>query len=339
MNGQGDFAQTLADFLALHTEQSSRYLKHLIRAFLRGAVTPAGLNPLAKKEVATRVQAEIDKHNGVPTYVENYLLAHLRRDEWPPQAAFIASQYLHHWSGERFASWQRRQKFIAELGDELIGGSEFGFRQRLYGPGAGTVFRWRGFPCFKTANDIAIYTMLIHELQPNTIIELGSGAGGSGLFFADVCTSMELTTRVISVDAMAAEISDPRITFIQSDCSAWLEAISTSNPEFRRPCLMVEDFHGDLAGCFEYIDAILETDDYLVIEDSADKQKRISEVIAGRSYLVDSKYTDFFGINCTSAANSIFVKGTGANVPRVGGRQERQLLRAQGRAWRRKDRA
>lgn len=208
------------------------------------------------------------------------------------------------------------------------------FAQAHYGQGAGTVFRWRGVPCFKTAEDMAIYAMLIDELRPQTIIELGSGAGGSALFLADLCASMGLATKIISIDKSAAEVSDPRIEFIRSDCSSWLEAAAAaSKRDFPRPCLLIEDFHGDLAGYFKHIDVILAAGDYLFVEDSLSKQGRISEVIADRPYLVDAKYTDFFGINCTSAINSIFVKtDPGAIESRA--REERQLLREQDRAWR-----
>src|SRR3954447_6122411 len=151
--------------------------------------------------------------------------------------------------------------------------------------------------------------MLIDELRPATIIELGSGAGGSALLFADLCTSLGLSTQIKSVDKEAVqEFSDPRITFIQSDCAGWLETTVRSNTKLARPCLLVEDFHGELSGCFEHIDSILKTGDYLLIEDSNPKQSAIAQIIAGLPYTVDTKYTDFFGINCTSAINSIFVK-------------------------------
>jgi hypothetical protein len=45
-----------------------------------------------------------------------------------------------------------------------------------------------------------------------------------------------------------------------------------------------------------------------VIEDSNPKQSAIAQTIASLPYAIDTKYTDFFGINCTSAINSIFVK-------------------------------
>ena len=60
--------------------------------------------------------------------------------------------------------------------------------------GAGTTFSWRGVPCFKASYDIAIYAMLIDELRPGTIVELGAGAGGSSLFFADLCAAAGLAT-------------------------------------------------------------------------------------------------------------------------------------------------
>jgi cephalosporin hydroxylase len=337
MNGDRNFARSLSEFLALHTEHSSGHLNYLITSFLRGADGRPKLEPSAKNELMSRLKAEMEAHDNVPSQLQNYLLTHLAHDEWPPQATFIASRYLQRRSGERFVAWQRRQQLVAELDGEPIRGTELGFRQMLYSQGAGPVFRWRGVPCFKSSYDFAIYAMLIDELRPETIIELGSGAGASALFFADLCTSMGLTTEIISIDTAIGEIVDPRITFIQSDCSAWLDAIAKSKREFRRPCLLIEDFHGDLAGCFEHIDLTLEIGDYLVIEDSFPKQSRIAEAIADRPYLIDSKYTDFFGVNCTSAINSIFVKNTDTSAPQPRARQERQLLREQDRAWRQRN--
>jgi cephalosporin hydroxylase len=211
-------------------------------------------------------------------------------------------------SGERFVSWKERQQLTAELEGELIRGTELGFRHMLYSQGAGAVFRWRGLPCFKSVYDLAIYAMLVDELRPGTIIELGSGSGASALFFADLPMSRGPPPQIISIDTAAVEVSDPRISFVRSDCVAWLKATAQAKPGFRHPVLVIEDFHGDLAGFFQHIDAILEAGDYLVIEDSTRKQERIAAVMANRPYLVDTKYTDFFGFNCTSAINSVFVK-------------------------------
>jgi cephalosporin hydroxylase len=314
MSGDSDFIRALSEFLAFHTEQSSNYFNGLITAFMRGAQMRPNLDPAAQDKLANRLKIEMKAYQDVPTFLQNYLLTHLAHRGWPPQAAFVAERYLHRPADERFMSWQRRQEVVAELVTEPIRGTELGFRQMLYSQGAGPVFLWRGIPCFKSSYDISLYAMLFDELRPGTIIELGSGAGGSSVLFADLCSSMGLTTKIISIDNVVAQVSDPRITFVQMDCPAWLANVAQSKQKFDRPCLIIEDFHGDLGGYFGALDSILEDGDYLFIEDSLPKQNRIAEVIAGRPYLVDSKYTDFFGINCTSAINSILAKRSSPKV-------------------------
>jgi cephalosporin hydroxylase len=309
MESDRQFAPLLSNFLALHTNESAEYLNYLIELFMQGATPRAYPEPSVKSEIAHRLVADMGTQNNVPSFLHYYLQRRLIHDDWTPQDAFVASRYLRRQIDDRFVSWQQRQQHVAELAREPVPGSELGHAQFLNSQGAGPAFRWRGIPCFKTVYDLAIYAMLLDELRPATIVELGSGVGGSALLFADLCTSIGLSTRIMSVDKEAVqEFSDPRVFFVQSDCAAWLEAAARSDIELKRPCLLVEDFHGELAGFFEHIDSILRTGDYLVIEDSNAKQNAIAQTIAGLSYAVDTKYTDFFGINCTSAINSILVK-------------------------------
>jgi cephalosporin hydroxylase len=331
MSGDKEFAHALADFLASHTEQSSGYLYHLIRNFLRGAAKLPRLDAAERKQIINRLTTEVAAHNNVPNFFQSYLLNHLQQETWPPQVTFYGQRYLRR-SSERFVTWPRRQRLFAELDGEAISGTELGFAQNLYSQGVGDVFRWRGLACFKTAHDLAIYQMLVEELRPRTIIELGSGMGGSALFLADLCTSFGLTTQIVSVDKDLGQVSDSRIDFVHADCQAWLEETAKSARGFQRPCLLVEDFHGDFGNAFAPIDAILQAGDYLVIEDSLHKQAQIGEAIANRPYSIDSKYTDFFGINCTSAMNSIFVKNDDPKQSQV--KLEQQNRREQDRAWR-----
>jgi len=338
MNGDKEFAHALSDYLALHTSASSGYLFRLIQSFLRGAPISPRLDPVAKNKIIGRLKAEVAAHNEVPNFFQSYLLTHLQQETWPPQVEFFASRYLHR-SNERYVSWRRRQQQFAGLEGEAVGGTELGFSQMLYSQGVDNAFRWRGVPCFKTVHDLAIYPMLIDELRPGTIIELGAGSGGSGLFFADVCAAAGLTTNIISIDQQIGEISDPRIEFVHGDCAQWLAEAAASQRPLQRPCLMIEDFHGELPGFFAPIDALLQAGDYLVVEDSLQKQSAIAQCIAERPYLIDTKYTDFFGINCTSAMNSILRKSGESQVQRPPAANERQRLREQDRAWRqRRDR-
>lgn len=333
MNGDKEFAHALSDYLALHTSASSGYLFRLIQSFLRGAPILPRLDPAAKNKIVSRLKAEVAAHNEVPNFFQNYLLTHLQQDTWPPQVAFFAARYLHR-SQERYVSWRSRQQQFAELEGEAVSGTELGFSQMVYSQGVDSAFRWRGVPCFKTVHDLAIYSMLIHELRPGTIVELGAGSGGSGLFFADVCAAAELTTKIISIDQQTGAVSDPRIEFVQGDCAQWLAEAAASARPLPRPCLMIEDFHGELPGFFADIDAILQAGDYLVVEDSLQKQSAIAHCIAERPYLIDTTYTDFFGINCTSAINSILRKSVQPPSQRPDTANERQRLRDQDRAWR-----
>ena len=81
---------------------------------------------------------------------------------------------------------------------------------------------------------------------------------------------------------------------------------------------MIEDGHANLVGVLEYLDMFIEPDDYICVEDShplalgagqglvkksgyktigPSKMNELRKFLTGRSdrYLVDQKYTDFFG--------------------------------------------
>src|SRR5262245_54971680 len=148
MNRDADFLQSLSEFLALHTDQSPGYLHHLMKSFVRGAVDRSDLEPSVKNEIMSRIKAEMDTQNDVPSNLENYLLKIGTAKVWPPHATAIASRYLRRHSSERLVAWQRRQQLVAELDEEPIRGTELSFRQVLYSQGAGITFRWRGIPCF-----------------------------------------------------------------------------------------------------------------------------------------------------------------------------------------------
>lgn len=314
MNGEREFIHALSEFLALHTEQSAGYFQHMIGTFMRGTKALPKLEAPAKEQIRSRLRSDMEACEDVPNFLQNYLLTHLQHNQWPPQAAFLAARYLQRRSHERFLAWPQRQRLIAALESEPVRSTELGLRQMLYSQGAGASFAWRGVPCFKASYDLALYSMLVHDLRPGTIIELGAGAGGSGMFFADMCAIAGLTTNIISVDTAAVAAADPRVTFVQADCVAWLAAAAKEQRDFARPCLVIEDFHGDLGAVFRSLDVILAAGDYFVVEDSYPKQGQIAEAISGRRYLVDSRYTDFFGVNCTSAINSIFVKSSDSSA-------------------------
>jgi len=45
---------------------------------------------------------------------------------------------------------------------------------------------WMGTPIFKNVLDAWIYQEIIYEIQPDVIVEIGSGYGGSTKYFANL---------------------------------------------------------------------------------------------------------------------------------------------------------
>src|SRR5262245_52348336 len=77
--------------------------------------------------------------------------------------------------------------------------------------------RWRDRPLFKSACDVAIYPMLLWELKPRTIVELGSGVGASAMWFSDLLAAFGVEAHVYSVDKVDLTVTYPRVSFIQGD--------------------------------------------------------------------------------------------------------------------------
>lgn len=169
--------------------------------------------------------------------------------------------------------------------------------------------RWKDTILFKTSFDVAIYQMMIWELKPKTIIELGSGNGGSAIWMADLLTAYGMDCKIISLDITPPPVEYKNVTFIQGDA---YEIEASLNAEFLNqlphPWLVIEDAHVNVQQVLNYFHQFLKQGDYLNVEDSADKQEYIAAFLEDKkeNYLVDTLYCDFFGRNMTCSWNSIF---------------------------------
>ncbi|HEX7678757.1 MAG TPA: CmcI family methyltransferase [Thermoanaerobaculia bacterium] len=175
-------------------------------------------------------------------------------------------------------------------------------------------YQYRGLPLLKNPFDLAIYPLLLARLQPRTLIEIGTHAGGSALWFADQAPGMQ----VYSVDLQApAGVAHPSVTFLEGDARNLSAVLSTELMEsIARPLLVVEDsshFAGTTAAVLAFFDRWLRPGESIVIEDGiltamrvADSYdggplRAIHEFIArtnGR-YEIDRSLCDYFGTNVT----------------------------------------
>ena len=153
--------------------------------------------------------------------------------------------------------------------------------------------------------------MLLWELQPKTIIEIGSGTGGGAIWMADLMASYGLKTRIISFDLVKPAIKYDSVTFLKGDCNEIEKYMKAKVLEkLPHPWMLIEDAHVNVYGVLKYFHEFMEKGDYLIVEDSDIKQEEINQFIqdTDESYLVDAKYCDFFGRNMTCSYDSIFRK-------------------------------
>lgn len=284
-------------------------------------------------EMKQRLQRD---QGGVPTFNDNfhlYLERELRKldaqQPWESGVRAVPGQHgqwlqyqllrlqclLARLRSGRWQSYQERQAFMqspeAQAAHLPANGSEIPNDPANMSQGAAECMSWRGMPLFKTAYDFSLYPMLLWELKPSTIVEIGSGTGASALWMADLLRSFDLSCDIVSLDIAKPEIEVPGVRFLQGDCNAIEDALPTDLlADLPHPWLAIEDAHENVVGVLRYLDGFLEAGDYLIVEDSEMKKREMAELFSdpGFSYRIDSRYTDFFGRNATCAPDSILKK-------------------------------
>ncbi|WP_083742427.1 CmcI family methyltransferase [Bradyrhizobium mercantei] len=172
---------------------------------------------------------------------------------------------------------------------------------------------YKGLICIKTPFDLALYARLIWELQPRTILELGSFQGGSGLWFADQMSVLcdqpgEVHSFDVHTKCIHENAKHPFLTFHQvdlTDVSTFDKNLLTRLPH---PWLVIDDAHVQIFSIFSYLSGLLVSGDYYVIEDEpirADKEIIDGlQLVQQLGFMVDTYYTDAFGNNVTCAPNA-----------------------------------
>ncbi len=219
--------------------------------------------------------------------------------------------FLDRWQQGRFVDFSQRELSSVHYHPRF--GTEFGVDVLLTCQGAPSLMRWRGIPLMKNVFDFAMYPMLVAELRPQTIFEVGSGLGASAVWFADNLTFCGIAGRVHSVDRVRVTAEYPGVEYHEGDCS---DPEHLFDAELLRtaphPWLVVEDAHHNVGGVVEHFHEYLSSGDYLVVEDSDVKRETLRQFVAAHpgAYLVDTRFTDNFGRNATCAADSIFIRTT-----------------------------
>ena len=163
---------------------------------------------------------------------------------------------------------------------------------------------WKGIPLYKTVFDFTLYSMMIWDIKPATILEIGSGpSGGSAIWMADLCKMYGLNTKIISVDINPPDTSYEGVTFVKGDS----EKIETLNIEnHSHPWLIIEDAHVNVNAIMAYFDLHMNKKDYMIIEDTRGRAQTRLKI--PNTLFIDTYYCDYFGRNATCSMNSILCK-------------------------------
>ena len=182
---------------------------------------------------------------------------------------------------------------------------------------------YKDVPIIKCPFDYVIYQMILWEVKPDLIIEIGTNWGGSALYFADLLDIIghgEIHTIDIEDMACAEVKKHPRIKFFKEGYQHY----DLKNAEGFEKIIVIEDgshTYGDVIETISKFSSVVNKDSYLIVEDGIiDKlgwkrkynggpNKAIKEFILGnKNYIIDRKWCDLFGINATFTTNGFLKK-------------------------------
>lgn len=166
---------------------------------------------------------------------------------------------------------------------------------------------WAGRPSMRTVWDFALAPMMVSEIKPRTIFELGTASGGATILYADLQQMNGLTPRVIGVDIDPPDLEYGGVTFLTGDSHRIEQSLSGEFlARLPHPWLVVEDAHQNIGGVLAHLDRFVQPGDYVIIED-VDAEVALGRFLLPRPnrYKVDTRYTDYFGHNATCAPDQI----------------------------------
>ena len=175
----------------------------------------------------------------------------------------------------------------------------------LMSQGVKNCMTWKGIPLYKTVFDFTLYSMMIWDIKPATILEIGSGpSGGSAIWMTDLCKMYGLNTKIISVDINPPNTSYEGVNFIKGDSEKIETLFDVEN--YSHPWLVIEDAHVNINAIIAYFDVHMNKKDYMIIEDTRGRAQ--TKLKIPNTLFVDTYYCDYFGRNATCSMNSILYK-------------------------------
>lgn len=173
---------------------------------------------------------------------------------------------------------------------------------------------YRGVPCIKCPFDYVTYQMILEEIKPDLIIEIGTNKGGSALYLADLMDIMgkgQIHSIDIQDEAFDLARKHPRIKLFTQ---GWEKYDLDLSKNFET-ILVIEDSSHEYKNTLQAIQKfapVVSSGSYLIVEDGilnilgwgksfgGGPLRAINEFLASRSdFEIDKKWEDFFGNQAT----------------------------------------
>lgn len=177
---------------------------------------------------------------------------------------------------------------------------------------------YRGVPAIRCPFDYVIYQMIINEVKPDLLIEIGTNIGGTTLYLADLMETMNHgTIHSIDIKKQSAAIvgSHPRVRLFTE---GWENYDPNEAAGFSK-ILIIEDashMYKDSLNALQKFAPLVSIGSYFIVEDGIINElgkekgfeggplKAIREFLqSNQNFQVDRTYCDMFGKNATFNVN------------------------------------
>lgn len=177
---------------------------------------------------------------------------------------------------------------------------------------------YRGVKAIKCPFDYVIYQMLLFEIKPDLVIEIGSNKGGGALYIADIMNNIgkgEVHAIDIVDDFDLLVKKHPRIkTYTQG-----YENYDLSNANGYDNILIIEDashMYNDSLRCLNKFSPCVSIGSYYIVEDGIIDHLKMKKIYNGgpvraieefmktsEKFIIDLKWCNMFGKNATFNVN------------------------------------
>jgi cephalosporin hydroxylase len=182
---------------------------------------------------------------------------------------------------------------------------------------------YRGIQAQRSPFDYVMYQMIIAEVEPDLIIEIGTNFGGGALYMADLLNNLGRgEVHSIDITDKCAEIVKQHLRI-----KLFHEGFEKYDLELAKgfkKIIVIEDAshtYEDSLSAVNKFAGVVTKDSYLIVEDGVVDKLGVSKAFNGGpckaireflpkhpEFIVDRKWCDFFGKNATNNVNGYLKK-------------------------------